>query len=83
MELRNPIKRSEEILVESLRRRRMEFGKFGVVLEIEDSVLACLVALGILLVDLFDGHFFRAMEWLMFFSRAPSASMVFQWFCQR
>ena len=50
MELRNPIKRSEEILVESLRRRRMEFGKFGVVLEIEDSVLACLVALGILLV---------------------------------
>ena len=28
----------------------MEFGKFGVVLEIEDSVLACLVALAILLV---------------------------------
>ena len=34
-------------------------------------------------VDLFDGHFFGAMEWLMFFSRAPSALMVFQWFCQR
>ena len=33
-------------------------------------------------IDLFDGHFVRAMEWLMFFSRAPSASMVFQWFCQ-
>ena len=32
---------------------------------------------------LFDGHFFGAMEWLMFFSRAPSALMVFQWFCQR
>ena len=35
------------------------------------------------IVDLFDGHFFGAMEWLMFFSRAPSALMVFQWFCQR
>ena len=34
-------------------------------------------------LDLFDGHFFGAMEWLMFFSRAPSALMVFQWFCQR
>ena len=34
-------------------------------------------------LDLSDGHFFGAMEWLMFFSRAPSASMVFQWFCQR
>ena len=34
-------------------------------------------------IDLFDGHFFGAMEWLMFFSRAPSALMVFQWFCQR
>ena len=32
---------------------------------------------------LFDGHFFGAMEWLMSFSRNPSASMVFQWFCQR
>ena len=34
-------------------------------------------------IDLFDGHFFGAMEWLIFFSRAPSALMVFQWFCQR
>ena len=34
-------------------------------------------------VDLFDGDFFRAMEWLMFFSRGSSASMVFQWFYQR
>ena len=34
-------------------------------------------------LDLFDGHFFGAMEWLMFFSSAPSVSMVFQWFCQR
>ena len=31
-------------------RRRMEFGKFGVLVKIEDHVLACLVGLAILLV---------------------------------
>ena len=33
-------------------------------------------------IDHNDGQFFRAMEWLMFFSRPPLTSMVFQWFWQ-
>ena len=31
-------------------------------------------------VDHSDGQFFCAMEWLMFFFRPPSTTMVFQWF---
>ena len=31
-------------------------------------------------LDHSDGHFFSAMEWLMFFFRPPLTTMVFQWF---
>ena len=51
--------------------------------DLTDVTLAIEEVMKVNKLDLFDGHFFGAMEWLMFFSRAPSALMVFQWFCQR